>query len=83
MNKKDGIVVNREQVRMARAALNWGVRDLAAKADVATNTISRYENGADMMAATLTKVVKVLEAEGIDFPDEFTVSIRRLKEKAE
>jgi transcriptional regulator with XRE-family HTH domain len=83
MNKKDWIVVNREQVRMARAALNWGVRDLAAKADVATNTISRYENGADMMAATLTKVVKVLEAEGIDFPDEFTVSIRRLKEKAE
>ena len=76
-------MVNREQVRMARAALNWGVRDLAAKADVATNTISRYENGADMMAATLTKVVKVLEAEGIDFPDEFTVSIRRLKDKAE
>jgi transcriptional regulator with XRE-family HTH domain len=83
MNKNDWIVVNREQVRMARAALNWGVRDLAAKADVATNTISRYENGADMMAATLTKVVKVLEAEGIDFPDEFTVSIRRLKDKAE
>ena len=36
-----------------------------------------------MMAGTLTKVVKVLEAEGIDFPDEFTVSIRRLKDKAE
>jgi transcriptional regulator with XRE-family HTH domain len=76
-------LVNREQIRMARAALNWGVRDLAAKAGVAVNTVSRFENGADMMAGTLTKVQKVLEAEGIDFPDDSTVSIKRLREKAE
>jgi transcriptional regulator with XRE-family HTH domain len=68
---------------MARAALNWGVRDLAAKAGVAVNTISRFENGADMMSATLAKVQKVLEAEGIDFPDEFTVSYRRVGDKAQ
>ena len=46
-------MISREQMRMARAALNWGVRDLAAKIGVATNTISRYENGSDMMAGTL------------------------------
>jgi transcriptional regulator with XRE-family HTH domain len=68
---------------MARAALNWGVRDLAAKADVATNTVSRFENGADMMSATLAKVQKVLEEAGIDFPDEFTVSFRRMRDRAE
>ncbi len=71
-------MINREQVRMGRAALGWGVRDLAARADVVPNTISRYENGADTMANTLAKIQKVLEAEGIDFPDEVTVSIRRL-----
>lgn len=75
-------MINREQVRMARAALNWGVRDLAAKVGVATNTISRFENGTDMMAGTLAKVEKALEAEGIDFPDEFTVSMRRRQEQA-
>jgi transcriptional regulator with XRE-family HTH domain len=76
-------MVQREQIRMARAALNWGVRDLAAKTGLANNTISRFENGSDTMAGTLQKIQKVLEAEGIDFPDEFTVSIRRMKEKAE
>ena len=76
-------MISREQMRMARAALNWGVRDLAAKVGVATNTISRYENGSDMMAGTLAKVEKLFQAEGIDFPNEFIVSIERLKAKAE
>jgi len=62
-------MVTREQLRMARAALNWGVRDLAAKAGVAANTISRYENGSDAYGDTLTKLRRALEAGGVIFLD--------------
>ena len=34
------------QIRMARAALGWGVRELAERARLSPNTISRIENGA-------------------------------------
>ena len=50
------LMVAREQVRMARAALGWGVRDLAKKAGVAANTVSRFENGAGMMVDTLKQI---------------------------
>ena len=33
------------QVRMARAAVGWGVRELAEKAGVTANTVTRIENG--------------------------------------
>ena len=46
-------MVTREQVKMARAAMGWGVRDLAAKIGVAANTISRFENGSDAYGETL------------------------------
>ena len=36
-----------------------------------------------LMAGTLAKVEKLFQAEGIDFPNEFVVSIERLKAKAE
>ena len=55
---------------MARAALGWGVRDLAAKAGVSANTVSRYENGADALGGTLLKIQRVLERGGIIFIDE-------------
>jgi len=57
----------REQVRMACAALNWSVRDLAERAGVAVNSVSRFENGADALGETLGKFQRVLEAEGIEF----------------
>lgn len=62
------------QVKMARAALGWGVRDLAKVAGVTANTISRYENGADALGGTLTKIQKALEAEGIMFIDDGSIS---------
>ncbi|RYE47739.1 MAG: XRE family transcriptional regulator, partial [Hyphomicrobiales bacterium] len=34
---------------MARAAIGWGVRDLAREAGVAVDTISRLERGEDIM----------------------------------
>ncbi len=63
-------MVTREQVRMARAALNWSVRALAAKAGVAANTVSRFENGSDAYGDTLVKLRRALEEGGIIFLDE-------------
>ena len=54
-------------MRMARAALGWGVRDLAERAGVTANTISRYENGADALGETLAKIQRALEAGGVEF----------------
>ena len=33
------------QIKMARAAVGWGVRELAKKAGVTANTVTRIENG--------------------------------------
>ncbi|MDE2165838.1 MAG: helix-turn-helix transcriptional regulator [Alphaproteobacteria bacterium] len=54
---------------MARAAVNWSVRDLAEKAGVAANTVSRFENGSDAYGATLAKFKRVLERAGVIFLD--------------
>ena len=58
-------MINRVQVKMARAALGWGVRDLASKAGVSANTVSRYENGADALGETLTRIQRAFEDAGI------------------
>jgi len=55
---------------MARAALSWSVRELAAKAGVAANTVSRFENGSDAYGDTLSKLRRALESGGIIFLDE-------------
>ena len=52
---------------MARAALGWTARDLAEKAGVAGNTVSRFEVGGDMRVDTLAKLEKVLEKGGVVF----------------
>ena len=63
-------MIIRVQVRMARAALGWSVRDLASRAGLAANTVSRYENGTDAYGKTLTKIQRALEDAGIIFIDE-------------
>jgi transcriptional regulator with XRE-family HTH domain len=55
------------QMRMARAALGWGVRELAAKANVTANTVTRIEKGADARHSTIEALRRALEAEGISF----------------
>ncbi len=62
-------LITREQLKMARAALNWTVRDLAEKSGIALNTISRYENGTDAYNETLMKLRRTLETGGIIFLD--------------
>jgi transcriptional regulator with XRE-family HTH domain len=64
------LVITREQLKMARAALGWSVRDLAKRAGVAANTVSRYENGADAYGDTLAKLQRALEAGGVVFLNE-------------
>ncbi|WP_413989811.1 helix-turn-helix domain-containing protein [Labrys okinawensis] len=55
------------QCRMARAALQLGVRDLAALAKVSPNTISRLERGEKLYDSTLEAIRHALEAGGIEF----------------
>lgn len=60
-------MITRLQVRMARAAVGWGVRELADKAGLAPNTVSRFENGAGARVDTLTQIQEALEKEGVVF----------------
>lgn len=61
-------MITGEQIRMARAALRIGVRDLAKLADVAPMTISRLENGqSGGHADTLRKLCAALEQAGVEF----------------
>nr|EZQ09524.1 DNA-binding protein [Azospirillum argentinense] len=55
------------QFRMARAALDWTVRELAAKAGVHRNTIARIEAGEASHGPTLAAVQRALEDAGIIF----------------
>ena len=52
---------------MARAALNWGVRDLASRAQVSTNTIARFERGDPLKGSTIERVQAAFEVAGIEF----------------
>ncbi len=58
------------QIRMARAALGIGVRELAAMAGIAANTVTRIENGSDAKKSTLTAIRTALESAGVEFVDE-------------
>ena len=55
------------QVRMARAALKWGVRDLADAAEVSPATVTRIEGGHPANSATLTVIRTALEKAGVQF----------------
>jgi transcriptional regulator with XRE-family HTH domain len=61
-------VITGDQLRMARAALKLGVRQVAELAKVAPMTISRLENGQSSgQGETLARIRAALEAAGIEF----------------
>ena len=65
------MTVTSAQVRMARAALNWTVRDLAEAAQLHRNTITNIETGryaGDQ--ETLARIAAVLKRAGVEFIDE-------------
>lgn len=52
---------------MARVAVGWGVRELAEKSGVSTNTIARLERGEELKASTIEAIRSALEAAGVQF----------------
>jgi hypothetical protein len=55
------------QCQMARAALGWGVRDLAAAAKVGIDTVTRFERGDTLKERTVEAIQHTLETAGIEF----------------
>ncbi len=55
------------QCRMARAALEMGVRELATLAEVSPTTITRLERGESLYPRTVAAIRAALEAAGIEF----------------
>ena len=62
-------MVTGEQVRMARAALKWGVRDIGRAAGVSPATVTKVEAGRPANTATLTALRVAFEAAGVEFID--------------
>ena len=63
--------VTSAQVRMARAALNWTVRDLAEAAGIHRNTVTNIEVGRYAGdPKTLEIMVSTLRKAGVEFIDE-------------
>jgi transcriptional regulator with XRE-family HTH domain len=59
------------QCKMARAALGWGVRELADAAGISANTVVRFENGRTMPnPATLKVIQNAFEVAGVRFQDD-------------
>ena len=52
---------------MARAALGWGVRDLARKASASPDTVARLERGEPLRPATVQRIKEAFEAAGVEF----------------
>ena len=67
------------QCRMARAALGWGVRELAAAAKVSTDTVARFERGDELKERTINALQRALEAAGIEFTNGDQPGVRLTK----
>jgi transcriptional regulator with XRE-family HTH domain len=64
-------MITSSQCKMARAALGWGVRELAEKAQIGVTTINRFETGQTTpVRGTLIVIQQTFEAAGIRFTDE-------------
>jgi transcriptional regulator with XRE-family HTH domain len=59
--------MNAAQCRMARAALQLGIRELAERSRVAASTISRFEAGEELKPRTLDAIRQALEEAGVEF----------------
>lgn len=56
------------QLKLARAALGMGVRELAAAVGVSPTTVMRFETGkGSILSANLEKLQRLLEDRGITF----------------
>jgi transcriptional regulator with XRE-family HTH domain len=73
--------MNAAQCRMARAALQIGIRDIAKMAKVAPGTISRLEAGEELKPRTVEAIRHAFEKAGVAFTngDEPGVTLRKKK----
>jgi transcriptional regulator with XRE-family HTH domain len=55
------------QCKMARVGAGLGVIELAEKAKVSTNTITRFERGEPLRERTVDAIRAALEAAGVEF----------------
>jgi transcriptional regulator with XRE-family HTH domain len=66
------------QSKMARVALGWGTRELAAAAGVGASTVMRFETGkVNPNRATLAAIRRALEDAGVEFLDDDGLRLRR------
>lgn len=63
-------MVTSAQLRAARSLLNWTVRELAEKAGVHRNTVSRAETDETEHGHAVAQIIRTLEAAGIIFVEE-------------
>lgn len=73
--------MNAAQCRMARAALQIGIRDIAKMAKVAPGTISRLEAGEELKQRSVEAIRDAFERAGVAFTngDEPGVKLRKKK----
>ena len=69
-------MLSSKHIRAARAVLGWGVRDLAKKAGVSVNAVTRLEGGQDVRKSTADKIQATLEAAGVTFENSKRPGIR-------
>jgi transcriptional regulator with XRE-family HTH domain len=60
-------MVTSAQIRAARGLLNWTVRDLAERAGVHRNTVTRVETEATAPGHSLAAIRSAFEAAGVVF----------------
>jgi transcriptional regulator with XRE-family HTH domain len=67
MRQASSMPISGMQIRMARAALKIGIRDLAKAAEVSPTTVTRIEADLPSNPATLRALQRALEAAGVEF----------------
>ena len=72
------------QCKMARAALGWGIRDLANRARVGTTTVSRFEAGQGTpIPSTVAAMRRAFEEAGVEFKPDGSVRLREQPAEAQ
>jgi ribosome-binding protein aMBF1 (putative translation factor) len=65
------------QCKMARSALGWGVRRLAAEAKVSVSAVNRFEVGhTEPIPITLEALQRAMERAGVEFRPDGSVRLR-------
>lgn len=64
------MIINADQIRAARALLNWSQSDLASRTDLAAPTIANIELGKQNPGKnTLEKIISAFNINGIEFTE--------------